>query len=183
MTDTATWPATPLGDEPGALPGRSAASPRIAIRRPCVLAPVREPLPAPAPGEFMMMYAFGIGEVAISVSGVPDASDALDHAHDARGRRGQPSAARCPTRNAVIGMRGPFGTSWGLADARWPRPRDRRGRCGAGPAAARWCSAALADRDRLRPGDADRRCALPRRFPVSARNSTTGCGTAPSTCI
>ena len=35
------------------------------------LEPVREPLPTPQPGEFMMLYAFGVGEVAISVSGEP----------------------------------------------------------------------------------------------------------------
>ena len=35
------------------------------------LEPVGDALATPKPGEFMMMYAFGIGEVAISVSGDP----------------------------------------------------------------------------------------------------------------
>ena len=34
------------------------------------LEPVAAGVAAPAPGEFNMLYAFGIGEVAISVSGV-----------------------------------------------------------------------------------------------------------------
>ena len=62
------------------------------------LEPVREPLPAPLPGEFMMMYAFGIGEVAISVSGVPTGTDGDHHPHDPLGRRGQPGTARRPSR-------------------------------------------------------------------------------------
>ena len=35
------------------------------------LEPVDNALPAPAPGEFNMLHAFGVGEVAISVSGDP----------------------------------------------------------------------------------------------------------------
>ena len=32
------------------------------------LRPAGEPVPAPAPGQFMMLSAFGVGEVPISVS-------------------------------------------------------------------------------------------------------------------
>ena len=35
------------------------------------LEPVGPALPEPAPGEFNMLYAFGVGEIAISVSGLP----------------------------------------------------------------------------------------------------------------
>ena len=68
-----------------------------------------------APGEFMMMHAFGVGEVAISTSGIsPDGT--LTHTIRAVGAV---SAALCAVpEGATIGMRGPFGTSWGLAEAR-----------------------------------------------------------------
>ena len=35
------------------------------------LEPVDEPIPAHRPGQFTMLYAFGVGEVPISVSGDP----------------------------------------------------------------------------------------------------------------
>ena len=56
------------GDGPGALPRfrsrveENADSVTLELVRPTRL-------PAPQPGEFMMMYAFGVGEGAISVSG------------------------------------------------------------------------------------------------------------------
>ena len=92
MTDTATWPQTPSAMSP--VPYRVHS--RVAENRDSAtlrLRPVREPLPAPRPGEFMMMYAFGIGEIAISVSGVPDTSDDDHHPHHPLGRRRQPCTA------------------------------------------------------------------------------------------
>jgi NAD(P)H-flavin reductase len=80
------------------------------------LEPVAEPLPAPLPGEFMMMYAFGIGEVAISVSGIPSGSEtAITHTIRSVGAVSQSLYDSQP--GAVIGMRGPFGTNWGLREA------------------------------------------------------------------
>ena len=58
------------------------------------LAPIDEPIDEPEPGQFTMLYAFGVGEVPISVSGCPRR----------RGRRcGTPSApsARRPGRCAA----------------------------------------------------------------------------------
>ncbi len=81
-----------------------------------VLTPVGDSLPAPQPGEFMMMYAFGIGEVAISVSGVPSASDdTITHTIRAVGAVSR--ALHDAQAGAEIGLRGPFGTSWGLDTA------------------------------------------------------------------
>lgn len=79
-----------------------------------VLEPVDVELPHPLPGEFMMLYAFGVGEVAISTSGI--ASDgALTHTIRAVGAV---SAALCAAEPGMtLGVRGPFGTSWGLAEA------------------------------------------------------------------
>ncbi|MBN3508697.1 FAD/NAD(P)-binding protein [Mycolicibacterium septicum] len=80
------------------------------------LQPVREALNTPQPGEFMMMYAFGIGEIALSVSGIPTASDRTI-AHTVRSV-GAVSRALCNTQvGMVIGMRGPFGTGWNMPQA------------------------------------------------------------------
>ncbi len=78
------------------------------------LDPVDTVLPLALPGEFMMMHAFGIGEIAISTSGIsPDGT--LTHTIRAVGAV---SAALCAAQvGSTIGMRGPFGTSWGLAEA------------------------------------------------------------------
>lgn len=78
------------------------------------LEPVDTVLPVPAPGEFMMLYAFGVGEIAISTSGIsPDGT--LTHTIRAVGAV---SAALCAAEpGATIGVRGPFGTSWGLAES------------------------------------------------------------------
>ncbi|TGD86326.1 oxidoreductase [Mycolicibacterium sp. CH28] len=77
------------------------------------LEPVATELSAPRPGEFMMLYAFGVGEIAISVSGDPSRSDGTI-THTIRSV-GAVSAALCATQpGATVGVRGPFGTSWGL---------------------------------------------------------------------
>lgn len=84
------------------------------------LEPVGEPLAAPQPGEFMMIYAFGIGEIAISVSGCPTAADpAITHTIRAMGAVSR--ALHDATPGTVVGMRGPLGTDWGIDD---PAGRD-----------------------------------------------------------
>jgi len=81
-----------------------------------VLEPVDDVLPVPQPGEFMMMYAFGVGEVAISVSGVPALTDdAITHTVRAVGAVSRALHDAQP--GTEVGMRGPFGTSWGLEAA------------------------------------------------------------------
>lgn len=58
-----------------------------------------------APGQFAMLSAFGKGEVPISVSALP-------LAHTVRAV-GMVSAALCAARRGdVLGVRGPFGTTW-----------------------------------------------------------------------
>lgn len=77
------------------------------------LEPTGTELSTPRPGEFMMMYAFGVGEVAISVSGDPSLTDGTI-THTIRSV-GAVSAALCKAQpGTVLGMRGPFGTTWGL---------------------------------------------------------------------
>jgi NAD(P)H-flavin reductase len=68
------------------------------------------------PGQFTMLSRPGVGEVAISVSGDPAAGDGslIQTIRDV----GAVSRALCRARPGdVIGVRGPFGTSWGLEAA------------------------------------------------------------------
>lgn len=68
------------------------------------------PAPRPfAPGQFNMLYAFGQGEAAISISGGPS-GEALAHTVRAMGPTTQ---ALCRVRPGdVLGVRGPFGNGW-----------------------------------------------------------------------
>lgn len=115
MTDAMTSPAASSAMAPVPYRVRS----RVAENRDAAtlcLAPAGESLPAPLPGEFMMMYAFGIGEIAISVSGVPTATDA-SITHTIRSVGAVSRALHDAQPGTTIGMRGPFGTNWGLAEA------------------------------------------------------------------
>ncbi len=68
-----------------------------------------------APGQFAMLYAFGAGEAPISVSAVHD-DGVLEHTVRAVGAV---TSALCAARRGdVLGVRGPFGTTWPLARAR-----------------------------------------------------------------
>lgn len=80
------------------------------------LEPMATELSTPRPGEFMMVYAFGVGEIAISVSGDPSLADGTI-THTVRSV-GAVSAAVCAAEpGSTLGLRGPFGTSWGLEEA------------------------------------------------------------------
>ena len=71
-----------------------------------------EPLVA-RPGQFTMLYAFGIGEVPISVSG--DTTGPLVHTIRSVGAV---TGAICDARHdGVVGVRGPFGNAWPLDTA------------------------------------------------------------------
>jgi NAD(P)H-flavin reductase len=75
--------------------------------------PVAAGLPAFSPGQFTMLYKPGVGEVAISVSGDPVARDGslTQTIRDV----GAVSRALCRTPpGGLVGVRGPFGTSWDL---------------------------------------------------------------------
>jgi anaerobic sulfite reductase subunit B len=65
------------------------------------------------PGQFTMVYAFGIGEVPISFSG--DSRGPLVHTVRAVG---PVTTAICAARRgSLLGLRGPFGNSWPVEDA------------------------------------------------------------------
>ena len=63
-----------------------------------------------APGQFMMVYAYGVGEVPVSVSAFP-----LAHTIRAVGPVTRTVCASKP--GDVLGVRGPFGSSWPVEDA------------------------------------------------------------------
>ncbi|HUN46688.1 MAG TPA: FAD/NAD(P)-binding protein [Stellaceae bacterium] len=63
-----------------------------------------------APGQFNMLYALGVGEVPISVSGDP--ADGRRLIHTVRAVGATSAAVAGVKRGAVLGVRGPFGTAW-----------------------------------------------------------------------
>ncbi len=79
------------------------------------LMPLAGPRPAFAPGQFNMLYAFGVGEVAISLSG--NCADADVFVHTIRDVGAASGAIAKLDPGAMIGLRGPFGTGWPIAAA------------------------------------------------------------------
>src|SRR6516165_4763910 len=67
------------------------------------------------PGQFNMLYMFGLGEVAISLSGDPAEGHRIVHTVRAVGAVSQ--AITGLGRNDVIGMRGPYGSYWPVLDS------------------------------------------------------------------
>ncbi|MGD2102101.1 MAG: FAD/NAD(P)-binding protein [Acidimicrobiia bacterium] len=67
------------------------------------------------PGQFMMIYVFGVGEVPISIAGNPHMGHFLVHTVRAVGAVTDAIVALEPGDN--VGMRGPFGSSWPVTTA------------------------------------------------------------------
>ena len=67
-----------------------------------------------ASGQFTMLYAFGVGEVPISISGDPTVAGPLEHT--IRDVGGVTHSLVRSEPGTVLGVRGPFGTGWGVAD-------------------------------------------------------------------
>lgn len=98
--------------------------------QPCIVQAVRREIPgtvtldlrppdgAPCaftPGQFNMLYVFGVGEVPISISGDPARPETLTHTIRAVGAVSQ---ALCHLRRGQpVGVRGPYGTGWPLREA------------------------------------------------------------------
>lgn len=68
-----------------------------------------------APGQFNMLYVFGVGEIAISISGDPLNRSTLTHTVRAVGTVSR--AIRELAASDTIGVRGPFGAGWPLEAA------------------------------------------------------------------
>lgn len=74
------------------------------------------PRPPFRPGQFNMLYVFGVGEIPISISGDPGADDLLVHTTRTVGTvTGAMSALGA---GDLVGVRGPFGNAWPLDAAR-----------------------------------------------------------------
>jgi NAD(P)H-flavin reductase len=68
------------------------------------------------PGQFNMVYVYGIGEAAISISSDPARTSTLDHTIHRVGL--VTTALAQKKRGDVIGIRGPYGSSWPIDVAR-----------------------------------------------------------------
>lgn len=67
------------------------------------------------PGQFNMMYVYGVGEIPVSISGDPTTNGLLTHTVRAVG-----SVTRVMAKmkaGEIIGIRGPFGTPWPVKEA------------------------------------------------------------------
>ncbi len=67
------------------------------------------------PGQFNMLYAFGVGEVPISISG--SASRGRTLLHTVRAVGAVSSALARTKRGGAIGLRGPYGSAWPVEEA------------------------------------------------------------------
>ena len=99
-----------------------------------LLRPAGTPILVPRPGQFTMLYAYGVGEVPVSVSGIGGAGQVIVQTIRAVGAVTRALCAAAP--GDMIGVRGPFGTDLGVSGAARRRRRDRRGRHRARAAAA-----------------------------------------------
>ena len=68
-----------------------------------------------APGQFNMLYVFGVGEVPISISGDPAKPEILVHTIRAVGATTR--AMQKLDKGDWVGVRGPFGTAWPVDQA------------------------------------------------------------------
>lgn len=68
------------------------------------------------PGQFNMLYHFGMGEVAISISG--DANKLSPLIHTIRAVGTVTKAMQKLKQGDIIGLRGPFGTGWPIMEAK-----------------------------------------------------------------
>lgn len=73
-------------------------------------------LPAYRAGQFSMLYAFGVGEIPVSVSGNPSMQEVLVHTIRAVGHVS--TALIRLKRGDPVGVRGPYGAAWPLEESR-----------------------------------------------------------------
>ncbi len=110
---------TPAAPAPPMRPSRYLVAARIEETYDTVtllLRPVDDPIQVPRPGQFTMLYAFGVGEVPVSVSGTGDPpGQVLVQTIRAVGAVTRALCAATP--GDMIGVRGPFGTDWGVSGA------------------------------------------------------------------
>ncbi len=71
--------------------------------------------PSFSPGQFNMLYVYGVGEIPISISGDPTRPEILVHTTRAVGTVTQ--AMRKLRQGEILGVRGPFGNPWPVSEA------------------------------------------------------------------
>ncbi|WP_067857566.1 FAD/NAD(P)-binding protein [Nocardia shimofusensis] len=91
-------------------------APQTADTTTLVLEPLERAAPRFRAGQFMMLYSFGVGEVAISISGNP-AVDGTILEHTIRAVGAVSRALADTPIGGVIGVRGPFGIGWDVESA------------------------------------------------------------------
>ena len=99
------------------LPARYQVTERLAETYDTVtldLRPVDQPIRTPQPGQFTMLYAPGIGEVPVSVSGT-GTGGVLVQTVRAVGAVTRALCGRGP--GQLVGVRGPYGTHWDVSSA------------------------------------------------------------------
>lgn len=102
----------PMEPVPHRVMARIVEGPKVVSLR---IIPVAQALPTSLPGQFMMLWVFGIGEVPISVSNV--ATDgSLEFTVQAVGATS--TAITEAKVGDLLGLRGPFGTAWPVDLAR-----------------------------------------------------------------
>jgi NAD(P)H-flavin reductase len=79
-----------------------------------LVSPDGGPLMRYAPGQFTMMYVFGVGEIPVSISG--DALDASRLVQTVRAVGKVSEAVTKLTAGDTLGLRGPYGTAWPVAE-------------------------------------------------------------------
>src|SRR5574341_1092733 len=67
------------------------------------------------PGQFNMLYVFGVGEIPISISGHPEKSNSIVHTTRAVGT--VTKAMRKLRKGGILGVRGPYGHPWPVKEA------------------------------------------------------------------
>lgn len=108
--------AAPIADPMVPVPWRvSAVRREIADVATLDLVPQAGDVPGFAPGQFNMLYVFGIGEVPISLSGDPTDRNRLVHTVRAVGAVSTAIVQAQP--GTVLGLRGPFGSAWPVTEA------------------------------------------------------------------
>lgn len=112
MTDVAVRasPASPMTPVPHRVRSRVVENVESAT---IWLEPVGPRLASPRPGQFTMLYAFGVGEIPMSVSDIAsDRNGVIGHTIRLVGAVSR--ALHNTEPGTVVGVRGPFGTHWDL---------------------------------------------------------------------
>jgi NAD(P)H-flavin reductase len=109
--DELTAIAEPMTPEPHRVVGVVNETPDVVT---LTVEPVGDELVAIRPGQFVMVWAFGVGEIPVSVSGIADGGRV---ALTVRGVGAVSDAIVAARPGELLGLRGPYGTAWPTGEA------------------------------------------------------------------